>query len=123
MKTIKQLEEIFNPLLFKTALTITAISICFLAFSHNEQTINDYDKANHIFAFIVLTFLLDFAYPKSDFMRTKLIALLGYGMFIEVVQYFLPYRTFSLIDIAADGLGVLLYIVLKRRIIAVRSLA
>jgi len=123
MKTIKQLEEIFNPLLFKTALTITAISICFLAFSHNEQAINDYDKANHIFAFIVLTFLLDFAYPKSDFMRTKLIALLGYGMFIEVVQYFLPYRTFSLIDIAADGLGVLLYIVLKRRIIAVRSLA
>ena len=42
-----------------------------------------------------------------------------YGAFMEVVQYFLPYRSFSLMDMAANTLGAfsgcLLYMKGKRR--------
>lgn len=33
---------------------------------------------------------------------------LGYGLFIELGQRMLSYRSFSLADLAADGLGILL---------------
>jgi VanZ family protein len=35
--------------------------------------------------------------------------LLGYGLLIELIQRELPYREFSLFDLAADALGILLY--------------
>jgi VanZ family protein len=70
-------------------------------------TIND--KAAHIFAFFVLALLLDFSFPATGFHTRKVLSLLGYGLAIEIVQYFLPYRTFSLLDLAADGIGLFLY--------------
>ena len=129
MKNIKQLEGILKsqpyPLLFKIALMICVITICFLAFTVREYDMGEhsYDKANHFFAFFILAFLIDFAYPRMAFAGAKINALFGFAVFIELVQYFLPYRSFSLIDIAADIVGVLFYLVLKRRIAAVRSLA
>jgi VanZ family protein len=35
--------------------------------------------------------------------------LLGYGLAIEIIQYILPYRSFSLLDLAADAFGLLAY--------------
>jgi VanZ family protein len=29
--------------------------------------------------------------------------LLGYGLAIEIIRYFLPYRSFSLLDLGADA--------------------
>lgn len=31
---------------------------------------------------------------------------MAYGLFIEILQYFLPYRSFSIYDLAADALGI-----------------
>ena len=36
-------------------------------------------------------------------------ALAGYGLFIEVVQHFLPYREASFVDLLADGAGIAAY--------------
>lgn len=67
------------------------------------------DKASHVLAFFVLALLVDFSWPRTRFGMRKAAGLLGYGMLIECVQYFLPYRSFSLLDWAADGLGLVLY--------------
>lgn len=67
------------------------------------------DKVTHILAFYALALLIDFSFPERRFDFSKVIALLGYGFLIECVQYFLPYRTFSLFDLSADLVGLLAY--------------
>ena len=64
-----------------------------------------HDKANHILAFLVLAGLADLAYPGPAPGRGggKWLILLAYGLFIETVQYFSPYREFSGWDLVADG--------------------
>ncbi len=67
------------------------------------------DKVNHALAFFALALLADFSWPRTGFAAPKILSLLGYGLAIEIVQYFLPYRTFSLFDLGADALGLFLY--------------
>lgn len=67
------------------------------------------DKLNHIFAFFVLALLADFSFPENKFNFRIIIPLMGYGLAIEFIQYFLPHRMFSLFDVAADALGLLIY--------------
>jgi len=128
MKSIKPLEIFFSDrryrIFFKIFLVICVAAICILAFSPLEESVGSYsyDKANHLLAFGVLAFLMDYSFPESKHFKVKMLALLVFASFIEVVQYFLPYRTFSIIDIAADILGVMFYLILKHKIIAVRSL-
>ncbi len=96
---------------FRVLFIVTVVLISYLAFGHVEQTpiadIND--KLEHAAAFLTLAFLLDFARPHRAWGSDKLLLLLAYGLFIEVVQYFLPYREFSLWDLAADSLGLIAY--------------
>lgn len=68
------------------------------------------DKLNHVLAFAVLAGLTDFSFPGSRFGAAKVLALLGFGLLIEVVQYFLPYRESSMLDWLADALGVAAYV-------------
>jgi VanZ family protein len=67
------------------------------------------DKAGHLLAFFALALLVDFSWPATGFRARKVLSLLGYGLAIEVVQYFLPYRSFSLLDLGADAAGLFLY--------------
>ncbi len=72
-----------------------------------ETTALSWDKANHCFAFFALFVMLSFAY--QDLSQTKkLLALFLFAVQIEIVQYFLPYRSFSLLDIFADAIGLFL---------------
>ncbi len=41
-----------------------------------------------------------------------MLMLATFGLVIEVVQYFLPYRIFSLIDFTADLVGIIVGVVL-----------
>jgi VanZ family protein len=67
------------------------------------------DKLNHIFAFFVLSLLADFSFPENRFFPTIFFLLMSYGLSIETIQYFLPYRMFSLFDVAGDAIGIILY--------------
>lgn len=67
------------------------------------------DKVSHILAFYVLALLIDFSFPRRRFDFSKAMTLLSYGLLIECVQYFLPYRTFSLFDLSADAVALLAY--------------
>lgn len=94
--------------LFRVAL-LAAVSVTFFfAFSQTEHPVVEHlnDKLKHIVAFVVLSFLTDFAFPRSPFAHRKIAALLMLGVFIEVVQYFLPYREASFLDVLADAVGI-----------------
>jgi hypothetical protein len=100
-------------LTFRFGLLAYLAIISFLAFApltSDPGTGND--KANHLLAFVVLAWLADCAYPGRSLNRSwgKWAAILGFGLFIEAVQFFLPYREFSGWDLAVDGGGVLLYV-------------
>lgn len=78
------------------------------------------DKVMHTTAFFVYAILLDMASHK-DFWRFQVPMLLGYGALIEVLQSFTPWRMFSVFDFAADALGLVLYWLLFRIILKVKS--
>ncbi|MCM2328838.1 MAG: VanZ family protein [Lysobacter sp.] len=67
------------------------------------------DKFSHFAAFGVLALLADYAFPAAGFGAAKVFALAGYGLFIEGVQHFLPWREASFLDIVADGAGIAAY--------------
>lgn len=107
----------------KALFYITAALIFILSVIPNYKHLPDVfslsDILNHLGAFVVLAALFDSAHRK---LRTsqKILVLLGYGLFIEIVQYFVPYRKFSLADLAIDGVGVCAYFMVVRKILKLR---
>ena len=98
-------------LLFRLALASAVIIILYLTTTPTDYEVvkNINDKLSHAFAFLVLSLLADFSFPGYKFSWAKTCPLFAYGMMIECIQYFLPYRSFSLLDIAADTLGISIY--------------
>jgi len=98
-------------IVFRVSLVSALIAITILATTPLEYPIVSgiNDKANHIAAFFVLGLLADFSFSENKFNLSIFLPLLAYGVAIEVIQYFLPYRMFSLFDVAADAIGLLLY--------------
>lgn len=72
------------------------------------------DKWIHIFLFMILIILWSKAYShkkniqvthRKIFFRIMIIGIV-YGIAVEIVQkYFIPFRSFDLVDILADGIG------------------
>lgn len=75
------------------------------------------DKVAHLLVFFVLSFIADHAYSLSRFTFTKAASLLSYGLFIEIMQLFVPTRHFSWLDLLADAAGILLFFVIYRFLI------
>ncbi|MFQ5487580.1 MAG: VanZ family protein [Gammaproteobacteria bacterium] len=96
---------------FRWALLGAVLLINYFAFAPLEgsvvQDIND--KLQHFTAFYALALLLDFAFPHSPYRWRKLLLLVSYGLLIETVQYFLPWRSFSLFDWLVDIVALLTY--------------
>jgi VanZ family protein len=99
---------------FRISFILVILLISYLAVIQIEDTAFDIlsfanDKLQHAAAFLFLAFLLDFAWPRQAWGPPKWLSLLAYGLLIEIVQYFIPYREFSLWDLAADALGLAIY--------------
>lgn len=96
--------------LFRLLLVLAVAASGYFAFTPVEHPgiARIYDKVQHLVTFLVLAGLADRSFPRIDIYR-KLLAVLAYGIFIEVVQYFLSYRTFSLLDMLTDALALALY--------------
>lgn len=73
-----------------------------------------WDKLNHVAAFLVLAALADLGWPGRAMAPWRVGLLLGYGLGIELVQGMLAYRQGSVLDFAADLVGVALWLVLAR---------
>ncbi|TQV77044.1 VanZ family protein [Aliikangiella marina] len=65
------------------------------------------DKIYHCLAFAGTTFLMLAAYGKLKHLWIVIIAT-TLGIVIEIIQYFVPGRGFSIADMLADFIGVLL---------------
>lgn len=96
-----------NRLLFKFILVISLIIISALAFMKGVDSPLKNDKLEHFAAFASLAFIAHHA-TRAGF-GAQLFLLLGYGAWIELVQYFLPYRTSAVNDFMADISGVCTY--------------
>ena len=75
-----------------------------------------WDKAQHAIGFGTLTVLAVLAYPEVSKLRMGLM-LVALGVLIEVLQYFSGYRFGDWQDAVADGVGVLLGLVLARGVL------
>ncbi len=90
--------------MLKVLFWIYTLLICFLSFYPVPQTPTS-DKLNHFIAFLVFAILLRLTY-KTGYWAVFIYSLL-FGIFIEIVQYFLPYRSSELQDVVADLFGTL----------------
>ena len=70
------------------------------------------DKMEHFIAFFLLSFLLNRASSTITHRFRNMFALSAFGLFIEVMQYFIPNRTTSLYDLLADMAGIFAFQVL-----------
>jgi VanZ family protein len=100
------------PKISQIIFLISIVAIEYLATTSLEikPLENSWDKANHFIAFFTLYVTLSLGYPKLEVVK-KVALLLAFGLQIEIVQYFLPNREFSLLDVVADGVGIVLGIV------------
>jgi len=98
-------------ILFRIALAVALAITIFLATTQEAFPVleNTNDKINHILAFYVLALLADYSAPRTRFTLIKGLMILGFGLLIEVIQHFLPYREFSFFDLIADGIGIVVY--------------
>lgn len=88
-------------------IVVTALTVLPLNEFPPAENIND--KVSHLLAFLALALVADYSFPDKSFLIPKGIPLLAYGIGIEVVQYFIPYRSFSVLDMVADGSGLIVY--------------
>ena len=98
---------------FKIIFFITSLFILYgtLKVSGGEPLLdfNHGDKVIHAMAFFLLAFLLNRSSSSIERRIRNVIALLSFGILIEVLQSFTTHRTASVGDVLADLLGILLF--------------
>ena len=98
--------------LVRFAFWITIFVVAGLALLPDAEPVvtTGWDKTNHIFAFCVLMALLDIGWPALALWGDKVRILMGYGLLLECMQSITPQRLFSIWDLLADFIGILIYI-------------
>lgn len=101
-----------TTIFYRTLLALALVAISYLATTSTDIPVVDRlnDKLSHLAAFFALSLLIDLSWPLIAFVAVKLPGLLAYGILIEIVQHFLPRRAASGLDLAADAIGILLYL-------------
>jgi VanZ family protein len=102
-----------NKKLVFTILSLVYIILLFLGGSivkvNEVSGTPGFDKVLHFFGFVILIILLLLTFEyynlSNKYVAVFLIAL-GIGILIEAVQLGIPGREFSLLDIAADVIGI-----------------
>lgn len=96
----------YQPL-WRATLMISVIAVIYLATTSQDYPVPAAanDKINHFIAFLELTLLAFLAWPGARLLYV-VPPMLVFGLLIEFIQSFLPYREFSLMDVAADAVGV-----------------
>lgn len=87
---------------------VIAITVLALMPAHEVPVSSGWDKLDHWTAFFTLSFLAAHAFPRRPFWQIAL-ALVAYGIGIEVAQYFTPDRDADAMDVVADSIGILIY--------------
>jgi len=107
MKTISKTQ-------YKIAFFVAVFGVLTLALLPNGGGVdtNLGDKVNHFIAFFTLSLLLNRASSTTHMRIRNALSLLLFGVLIEVLQSFTSYRESSILDIVADGVGIVAFQVL-----------
>jgi len=109
--------------IFRVMFYICIVSIEYLATTTREIEIvsSMWDKSNHFIAFFTLYILLTLGY-KNMKLSVKVLSLMAFAVQIEIVQHFIDGRFFSLLDVVADFVGIILGIFVMRLVPRVKLL-
>jgi VanZ family protein len=119
---IALLEKWLAPRRARWLFWIALLGVSTLAFMPSDEVppiSTGWDKSNHALAFFVLALLAAWSWPRVGLWK-QAIALVGYGIFIEIVQYFVG-RDAAALDVFADAIGialhgVLFFLLVRRRV-------
>jgi len=101
MRNLALLKMNFKPIFY-----IYLIIISFIAFYPKNAGVDvGGDKVNHLLAFVVFAILHYLSFKKRYL--NIFISGLVFGVYIEFVQYFLPYRMADIFDVLVDLVGVI----------------
>lgn len=97
-------------------LLVTFMAINYLALMPSSRPLptTGCDKLNHFLAFFQLALLVDHSVAVGRFRVVKFGSLVAYGMSIEIIQFFVPSRSFSWYDLTVDVLAVAAYLVTQK---------
>ena len=104
--------NLFNKRIFKILFFIALGIVFILAIVQDDHVQIHYiyaDKLKHMSAFFMLSLLLNRASSTLKHRIRNMIALLFFGIFIEVVQLYFPHRESSVADVIADFAGIVLF--------------
>ena len=88
------------------AISISVVTIFSIQEVSIESSFNFLDKALHFLCFIYLTLITWLSRILNKDLHVYVIVL-AYGILIEIIQIYIPYRSFEILDIFADFLGIL----------------
>lgn len=88
---------------------LLSISVLALLPQQKEVVTLGWDKLNHVAAFAALGLVAWQAFPGR--LGWVVFGLLGYGIGLEFAQALTPSRTASVLDLVADGVGLLVALV------------
>jgi len=92
------------PIIFSCCLLFTTI-MALIPIPEIPEVFNFWDKAQHVLAFVMLTAMASFAFPKK--LKTVYLGLFLYGASIELMQmFFTTTRVTEMSDLFADSLGI-----------------
>jgi VanZ family protein len=103
------LQRAAQALFFLACAIVMALAVAELG---HKTTFPFADKLQHALVFFVLAALAEAAWPRA--LRRAMAGVFLYGLLIESVQWFLPWREFSLLDWLADGVGVALWLLVAQ---------
>jgi VanZ family protein len=91
---------------------LLALAICFTLYEaiiphpFSPLRLDNGDKLLHASAFFVLTFLTELSFPSRRPLLGKVIFLMAFGILIEWIQSFFPWRSADIADFLADCVGI-----------------
>lgn len=88
-------------------LTWCTATVLMLLPANDLPQVNIWDKAEHSGTFFILMVLAWLGYRRQCALLTLALSLIAYGIAIECLQYLIPSRSFSLLDMVANTTGVL----------------
>ena len=108
--------------LFKVIFYLALLLGSYLAFSPLDASFQTKfnDKALHFLGFFVMSLCAQLAHPTARFTLLAL-GLISFGLLIELIQAYLPYRSFSWWDLAADAAGIGCYFILFAKVLRDKS--
>ena len=70
-------------------------------------------SSNHVFAFLILSFVGFFTYNKIEKLKFLSIYLILLSIILEILHYFIPERSFEFPDLFGNLLGVLIILIIN----------